>query len=132
MINQIQKARPAGTQAEAVRPDRAVPSGGGFGTMLKQQMLEKQQAVPTQQPINFSKHAMARAEERGIELTPDLMDQLADSVEKAQEKGATNILAFNSTQAFIINVPFGRVITTMSQDEMKENIFTNIDGAVHL
>ncbi len=100
--------------------------------MLKQQMLEKRQAVPAQQPINFSKHAMARAEERGIELTPDLMDQLADSVEKAQEKGATNILAFNSTQAFIINVPFGRVITTMSQDEMKENIFTNIDGAVHL
>ncbi len=132
MIEQIQKIRPAGTGAEAVRPDKAVPSGGGFGDMLKQQMLEKRQAVPTQQPINFSKHAMARAEERGIELTPDLMDQLADSVEKAQEKGATNILAFNSTQAFIINVPFGRVITTMSQDEMKENIFTNIDGAVHL
>ena len=33
---------------------------------------------------------------------------------------------------FIINVPNGRVITTMSQDEMKENIFTNIDGAVIL
>ncbi|MEM5767050.1 MAG: TIGR02530 family flagellar biosynthesis protein [Bacillota bacterium] len=84
------------------------------------------------QSIQFSKHAMARAEERGIELTDTLMDKLADSVEKAQEKGATNILAFDATQAFIINVPYGRVITTMSQDEMKENIFTNIDGAVIL
>jgi len=85
-----------------------------------------------QQEINFSKHALARAEERGIELTPDLMGKLADSVEKAQEKGAKNILAFNNSQAFIINIPYGRVITTMSGEEMKENIFTNIDGAVLL
>ncbi len=82
--------------------------------------------------INFSKHALARAEERGIELTPTLVDKLSESVEKAQEKGAKNILAFDTNQAFIINIPYGRVITTMSQEEMKENIFTNIDGAVLL
>ncbi len=80
----------------------------------------------------FSKHARARAEERGIEVTPTLMDQLADSVERASAKGATNILAFDATRAFIINIPHGRVITTMSQEEMQENIFTNIDGAVLL
>ena len=80
----------------------------------------------------FSKHAMARAEERGIEVTPALMEQLTSSVERAQAKGATNILAFDATRAFIINVPHGRVITTMSQEEMEENIFTNIDGAVLL
>lgn len=85
-----------------------------------------------QNQVNFSKHAISRAEERGIELTPTLMEKLAGSLEKAQEKGAKNILAFDATQAFIINVPYGRVITTMSQDEMKENIFTNIDGAVLL
>jgi len=83
-------------------------------------------------PINFSKHAMARAEERGIELTPTLMDKLAGSVEKAQEKGVKNILAIDATRAFIINVPCGRVITTLSQDEMKDSFFTNIDGAVLL
>ena len=74
-----------------------------------------------QNQVNFSK-----------QLTPTLMEKLAGSLEKAQEKGAKNILAFDATQAFIINVPYGRVITTMSQDEMKENIFTNIDGAVLL
>ena len=82
--------------------------------------------------ISFSKHAQSRALERGIEVTPTLMGQLADSVERAQAKGATNILAFDATRAFIINVPHGRVITTMSQEEMEENIFTNIDGAVLL
>ena len=73
-----------------------------------------------------------RAEERGIQVDDTLMGQLADSVERAQAKGATNILAFDATRAFIINVPHGRVITTMSQEEMQENIFTNIDGAVLL
>ena len=103
-----------------------------FGEIMSQVRQESVQpsAPPQSQGINFSKHAMSRAEERGIELTPALMQQLAGSVEKAQEKGAKNILAFNATQAFIINVPFGRVITTMNQDEMKENVFTNIDGAV--
>ncbi|MEA4934014.1 MAG: TIGR02530 family flagellar biosynthesis protein [Lawsonibacter sp.] len=99
---------------------------GAFGAILQQKLDQGTQ------PIQFSKHAIARAEERGIELTDTLIDKLTDSVEKAQEKGATNILAFDATQAFIINVPYGRVITTMSQDEMKENIFTNIDGAVLL
>ena len=82
--------------------------------------------------VNFSRHALARVEERGIELTPGLMEKLSDSVEKAQEKGAKNILAFDATRAFIINIPYGRVITAMSQEEMRENIFTNIDGAVLL
>lgn len=91
-----------------------------------------QQADDTRRTVNFSKHALARAEERGIELTPALMGKLADSVEKAQEKGAKNILAFSDSQAFIINIPYGRVITTMSGEEMRENIFTNIDGAVLL
>ena len=104
----------------------AAPSGESFGALLQKAQEQRQ----GQKQINFSKHAMSRAQERGIELTPDLMEKLSGSVEKAQEKGAKNILAFNATQAFIINVPYGRVITTMNQDEMKENIFTNIDGAV--
>ena len=41
-------------------------------------------------------------------------------------------LALDRSLAFIINVPNSRVITAMSQEEMKENIFTNIDGAVIL
>lgn len=100
----------------------------GFGALLQKE-LDK---AAGSKNIAFSKHALSRAAERGIEVTPALMDQLADSVERAQAKGATNILAIDTDRAFIINVPNGRVITTMSQAEMRENIFTNIDGAVLL
>ena len=76
-------------------------TSSGFGAVLQQEL-----ARADERQIAFSKHAIARAEERGIAVTPAL--------------------------AFIINVPHNRVITTLSQDEMKENIFTNIDGAVIL
>ena len=126
MIDKIQgTGLPGGGVPVRERTNTAGTQQSSFGAVLQ----EKAKAA---QGINFSKHAMARAEQRGIELTPDLTDRLADSVEKAREKGATNILAFDSTQAFIINIPYGRVITTMTQEEMKENIFTNIDGAVIL
>ena len=124
MINRVMQ--PQAAKSAQTRP--ASPRAKG----AFEEILQTQLGQDASQPINFSKHAMERAEQRGIELTPVLMDRLADSVEKAQAKGATNILALDAAGAFIINVPYGRVITTMSQEEMKENIFTNIDGAVLL
>lgn len=123
-INSIQGV----SQVERVQQVSPVnrTTDGHFGALLRQEIRVAEPA------ISFSKHAQNRAAERGIEVDDALMDQLADSVERAQAKGATNILAFDATRAFIINVPHGRVITTMSQEEMEENIFTNIDGAVLL
>ena len=129
MINKIQGAGQSYQNPAAKRKEASGTAQASFGAMLQQKAQEQQQGSAQ---INFSKHALARAEERGIELTPTLMDKLAGSVEKAQEKGANTILAFDATQAFIINIPYGRVITTMNGDEMKENVFTNIDGAVLL
>jgi len=97
--------------------------------MLQQELVKNEQPV---QSVAFSKHAISRAQERGIEVTPDLMDQLVGSVIRAQAKGATNILATDGSNAFIINVPNAKVITAITQDEMRENVFTNIDGAVFL
>lgn len=112
-------------QTHTARPQAARTAGAGaFGALMRQE-LDKQE-------VAFSKHAISRAEERGIEVTPALMDQLADTVERAQAKGATNILAIDANRAFIINVPNARVITAITQEELKESVFTNIDGAVIL
>lgn len=100
--------------------------GTGFQGLLRQEL---QKTAPE---VAFSKHAMSRAEERGIEITPSLMDQIRGSMVRAQAKGATNILAMDAEKAFIINVPHARVITAITQDEMKDSVFTNIDGAVFL
>ena len=125
MISGIDGVPGGASTPAAGQTHRSQPSGSGFSDLL-QQKLEQGGGIA------FSKHARERVEERGIEVTPTLLDRLADSVERAQAKGAVNILALDRNQAFIINVPTARVITTMDQDEMKENIFTNIDGAVIL
>ena len=123
-INSIQGVSPVERVQRVSQLNRA--ASGQFGALLNQELKVAEPA------ISFSKHAQSRAAERGIQVDDTLMGQLADSVERAQAKGATNILSFDATRAFIINVPHGRVITTMSQEEMEENIFTNIDGAVLL
>ena len=112
------------TPVERVQASQRMDAAGRFGALLRQETDSF--------GVAFSKHAISRAQERGIEVTPDLMDQLAGSVIRAQAKGATNILAMDTEKAFIINVPNARVITAITQEEMKQNIFTNIDGAVFL
>lgn len=116
-------------QIQPLLPQAGSPKGtqGSFGALLQKELGKTQPAQ-----LAFSKHAIDRAEERGIEVTPHLMDQLAGSVERAQAKGATNILAMDGERAFLINVPHARVITAITQEEMKQSVFTNIDGAVFL
>lgn len=100
---------------------------GEFGQLLQERL--NQQTTPD---VTFSKHAKTRAEERGIEITQSLIDQLKGGMIRAQAKGATNVIAMDSEKAFIINVPNAKVITAITQDEMGESVFTNIDGAVFL
>ena len=101
-------------------------AAGGFGEMLQQRLEQPKQDV------TFSKHARSRAEERGIEITQGLIDQIKGGMIRAQQKGATNILAMDEEKAFIINIPNAKVITAITQEEMGESVFTNIDGAVFL
>lgn len=124
MIKEVSAISGYGGQTSSISPKRVE---GKFATALQQELSKGEG-----RQVAFSKHAMARAEERGIQVTDTLLDRLTSSVERAEAKGATNILALDRSLAFIINVPNNRVITTMSQDEMKESIFTNIDGAVIL
>ncbi len=100
-----------------------------FNELLK---LQLEHADVANNDLTFSKHARFRAEERGIEINQALIDQLKGGMIRAQEKGAKNILALDAEKAFIINIPSAKVITAIRQDEMQNNIFTNIDGAVFL
>lgn len=93
-------------------------------------LLNEQYDTARKSELQFSKHAAARVEQRGIKLTDGLMEDLSDAVETARDKGAKNVVVIGSEGAFIVNVDNRVVVTTMSPREMKQNIFTNIDSAV--
>ncbi len=124
MIQQISAVRQQQTELNKLR---LAHSDASFQSLLK----ERIEQAP-QQGVRLSRHAQERTQQRGIEMTPSLMHDLEASVEKASAKGARDIVVISPEQAFIVNVPSRMVITAMTTEEMRENVFTNIDGAVIL
>uniref|UniRef100_UPI0006D091D1 TIGR02530 family flagellar biosynthesis protein n=1 Tax=Clostridium sp. NkU-1 TaxID=1095009 RepID=UPI0006D091D1 len=98
---------------------------GGFNEILQNRIEEKE-------GLQFSRHAAERVNQRGIEMSDSFLQDLQSAVEKARSKGAKDVVIISDRGAFIVNVPNNTVVTTMSGNEMKENIFTNIDSAVLL
>ena len=92
---------------------------------LKEKLNEKQGGV------EFSKHAMQRLSERSIDITSgDTLERLNKGVEIAADKGSNETLVLVDMNAFVVSVKNNKVITTIPQNEMKGNIFTNIDSTV--
>lgn len=81
--------------------------------------------------VEFSNHAIRRLESRQIDIVEnDKLERLSKGVELAAEKGCDESLILVDSTAFIVSVKNNTVITTVSADDLKENVFTNIDSAV--
>lgn len=107
---------------------RSQSLGSDFQTMLENQLRINESE--SSDGIQFSKHAKQRVEQRGIEITDAFLDDLNAAVSKAREKGSKDMVVIDKNGAFIVNVPNSIVVTAISGDELKENVFTNIDSAV--
>lgn len=80
--------------------------------------------------IQFSKHASMRLDNRRISLTDDQMKRVEEGIDKATQKGISDSLVLVDDVALVVNVKNRIVITAMDKDVQKDNVFTNIDGAV--
>jgi flagellar operon protein len=80
--------------------------------------------------VKFSKHAENRLQTRDIQLTDDQKSKLNEAINKAGEKNVKESLVMVDDIAFVVNVREKNVVTVLNKDEMKNNVFTNIDGAV--
>ncbi len=116
-----------GSQAADQRTDvKGTADSGGFAEELKKQ-LEAQSGSG----VRFSKHAMERISERNIDLSESgRLDRLNKAVELAGEKGSDDTLVIIDSTAFLVSVRNNKVITTLNADDMRGNIFTNIDSTV--
>lgn len=81
--------------------------------------------------VDFSAHAIRRLESRQIDVAEnEKIERLNRGVELAAEKGSEESLILVDSTAFVVSVKNNKVITTLSTDDLKGNIFTNIDSAV--
>jgi flagellar operon protein len=80
--------------------------------------------------LRFSKHALQRISSRGISLDSRAMEKLDAAVMAAMDKGSQESLVLMDELALIVSVKNRTVITAMSSQETKGNVFTSIDSTV--
>jgi len=100
-----------------------------FKDILKEK-IQDEKVEKAENEVVFSKHASERIKERNIDVSNDVTEKLNEAAEQAKEKGLKNVLVMIENQAFIISTINNKVITAVNSQDLKENIFTNIDGAV--
>ncbi|HEV7939112.1 MAG TPA: TIGR02530 family flagellar biosynthesis protein [Solirubrobacteraceae bacterium] len=129
-------ATPAGapTAPGATKPadetTRKRAGGGAAGAAGDQSFAEALQQAGGSQPLQFSRHALARVQRRGIELDPTTLGRLSEGVGRAASKGSRDSLVLVDGTAFVVSVSNRTVITAVGSEQMKDNVFTNIDSAV--
>lgn len=80
----------------------------------------------------FSQHAKKRMNERGIQADSSMISRMERAVESARQKGAREIALIGNRDVFIVNIPNRTVVTTMSREDLKNRIITNVDSAVFM
>lgn len=88
------------------------------------------QQIQSSGEVKFSKHALSRLEQRNIKLTAEDITKINGAVDKAAKKGVKDALIMMDNKVFVANIKNKTVITAAADDQLKDNVFTNIDGAV--
>lgn len=114
-------------QDQLLKQQKVTPNNKTTDGLSFEQILQK---TGDKAEVKFSKHAANRLTDRNIELTSEQLERLNSGTKKAGEKGIKESLVLVDELAFIVNTKSNTVITAMDQTETKENVFTNIDGAV--
>jgi flagellar operon protein len=111
--------QPAATPASGTQAGQA-PSGPSFSEVLSQQTGAPQ----------FSRHALQRLQQRGIQLDQPTLGRLTDGVQRAAGKGSRDSVVFVDGTAYVVSVTNNTVITAVGSEHMHQQVFTNIDSAV--
>ena len=133
LLQKIGALQPTAPQELPVnRPGSSTDFGNTLESLLDQHQVANK---PTEAPqpaaeINFSRHAKARLESRGLSLDEFQLERLGEGLEQLDKRGAKESLVLMDDMALIVGVPKRTVITAMSRNEAMGNIFTNIDSTL--
>lgn len=129
-FNRIQTAKSNApqTQPPAVRQPKPNGPPSDFAEILKAK--QGLAPLPTAPEVRFSAHAQTRLQSRQIPFDAARQTRLQNAVQKAAGKGAKDALVLMDNLALVVNIPNRTVVTVADKDQLKQNVFTNIDSAV--
>lgn len=115
---------PVGSKNYSIIQDKHITTKNSDFAEILQDKINQQEA------IKFSKHAQERLISRNIKLSKEDISKINNAVDKAAQKGVKDTLILFGNTAFIANVKSRTIITAATGETLRENIFTNIDGAI--
>ena len=118
-----QPITPARPQSPIRNKQQGSISGVGSFDQLLQNKIE-------QGGVRFSKHATARMQSRGINFSSNQMQRLESAVSQVNSKGGKESLVMLDDTALVVSVKNDTVVTVVDREQLKNNVFTNIDSAV--
>lgn len=80
--------------------------------------------------IAFSKHAHERLYSRGLALSEERLNEMADAIDRAEMKGSRDTLILTDDAAFVVSVKNRTVITVFDRENLRDGVVTSIDSAV--
>ena len=108
-----------------VQKESQATGKASFKDMFSRELADTRQ-------INFSRHANERLHSRGIHLSEDTINGIADAIDKAELKGSRETLVLTDEAALVVSVKNRTVITAFDKNHLREGVVTSIDSAVIL
>ena len=105
---------------------------GSFEELLNKKLdnNDKTNKKINEESFIISKHAFERLKSRNINLTKEDMNSINEAINIADKKGSRECLILCKDAALITSIKNRTIITAMTKEESKNNVFTNIDSAV--
>ena len=119
--NNIQPVHPQKNQQSSKSGVQKGNTGQSFQGVLEKTLHSE---------IKFSKHANKRINQRDVNVSPKDLKRIESGIDRASQKGIKETLILMDNRAFIASVDNRTIITASARDELKDAVFTNIDGAV--
>ncbi len=116
-----------GPQQPVTTPSLRQPQERESGISFADSLKQTQGRMGT---LKFSAHAQMRIQSRQIDLGATDIQRIEGAVQKVADKGGRESLVLMDDTAFVVRVPNRTVITVVDKDNLKQNVFTNIDSAV--
>ena len=113
---------PTTPDSQVQNPQKSNIQGPSFNDVLSK--------IKSNENVKFSKHAMERLNSRNIELSSAELERINQGVDKAKSKGVRDALIMMDNKVFVASVQNKTIITAAMDEQLKDNVFTNIDGAV--
>jgi flagellar operon protein len=113
-----------------VLPPRSTDKVSRSATGKTASTFEQTLARQLESPVGFSRHAIDRMASRGISFSENDLQRLNGAVDLVQAKGGRDSLVLMDSTALVVSVKNRQVVTVLDQNQLKDNVFTNIDSAI--